>query len=311
MNAGPLVSKFSQKHLRLELIAFLLLAFSLVTMYVTNSKLSLVAKLVGVGIAFLVALCIWAFRLKKITLIGNELEVKRVCFPFLKRFYRLAEFDSYVVERQDSDETLHLLSQGRRLVSLSSKTYENYAELKQTLSVVGLKEWGADANRAVDSVFKKSELAGVFIMLLFVMVGVAIPVCKYFEEGQVTLKSAILGLVCGLPFLAIFLYGLSRCKRLSVWRGHLEVQSLLCPWETSYYALDDFDDALEVFTQLQGETRKALWLVREGKVAVSISQPFYANYDVLEHAIGLVPSRTIEMNYFKRLRYQLGKPIDV
>lgn len=126
MNAGPLVSKFNRKHLRLELILFLLFALSFVSMYVTHSKPSLVAKLVLAGIAFLVALCIWAFCLKKITLVGNELEVKRVCLPFLKRFYRLAEFDSYVVEEQNVDETLHLLSQGRRLVSLSSKTYENY-----------------------------------------------------------------------------------------------------------------------------------------------------------------------------------------
>ena len=311
MNAGPLVSKFNRKHLRLELIVYLLGALSSVSMYVTDSKPSLVAKLMAVGLAFPVALCIWAFCLKKITLVGNELEVKRVCLPFLKRFYRLAEFDSYVVEEQNNDETLHLLNQGRRLLSLSSKTYENYAELKQALSVVGLKEWGADANRAVDSVFKKSELVGVFLMLLFVMVGVAVPVSEYFEDGQVTLISAILGLVCGLPFLAGFLYGLSHCKRLSVWRGHLEVQSLLCPWKTNYYALDDFDDALEVFTQLQGETRKALWLVREGKVAVSISQPFYANYDVLEHAIGIAPSRSVSMNLFKRLKYHFGKPIDI
>ena len=126
MNAGPLVSKFNRKHLLLELIVYLLGALSSVSMYVTDSKPSLVAKLVAVGLAFLVALCIWAFCLKKITLVGNELEVKRGCFPFLKRFYRLAEFDSYVVKEQNNDETLHLLSQGRRLVSLSSKTYENY-----------------------------------------------------------------------------------------------------------------------------------------------------------------------------------------
>ena len=280
-------------------------------MYVTHSKPSLVAKLVLAGIAFLVALCVWAFRLKKITLLGNELEVKRVCFPFLKRFYRLAEFDSYVVKEQNNDETLHLLSQGRRLVSLSSKTYENYAELKQALSVVGLKEWGADANRAVDSVFKKSELVGVFLMLLFVMVGVAIPVCEYFEEGQVTKNSIILALACGLPFVVFFLFGLSLFKRLSIWRGHIEVRSLWCPWKSSYYALDDFDDAYEVVTERQGGTIKSLWLVRDGKLAVSIHQSCYANYDALEHAIGIAPSRSISMNLFKRLKYHFGKPIDI
>ena len=66
MNAGPLVSKFNRKHLRLELILFLLFALSFVSMYVTHSKPSLVAKLVLAGIAFLVALCVWAFRRQKV-----------------------------------------------------------------------------------------------------------------------------------------------------------------------------------------------------------------------------------------------------
>ena len=66
MNAGPLVSKFNRKHLRLELILFLLFALSSVSMYMTDSKPSLVAKLVAVGLAFLVALCVWAFRHQKV-----------------------------------------------------------------------------------------------------------------------------------------------------------------------------------------------------------------------------------------------------
>lgn len=306
-----LTSKFCSKYLRLELLLFLAFAFSLVTVGVFNPKIPLIAKLMILCSTFVVTLCIWAFRLKRITLFDRELEVKRVCLPFLKHYYRLAEFDSYVVEQQDNSETLHLLCQGQRAVSLSSKTYENYAELKQALSVVGLKEWGTYANRAVDSVFSKSELAGIFFMLFFVLVGIAIPVCEYFEEGQVTMKSVILVLVCGLPFLAIFLYGLSACKRISIWRGHLEVRSLLCPRKVAYYALDDFDDAFEVVTKHQGQTRKSLWLVREGKLAISISQSYYANYDVLEHAIGIMPSRTVEMNYVKKIRYHLGKSIDI
>ncbi len=66
MNAGPIVSKFNRKHLLLELIVYLLGALSSVSMYVTDSKPSLVAKLVAVGLAFLVALCIWAFCRQKV-----------------------------------------------------------------------------------------------------------------------------------------------------------------------------------------------------------------------------------------------------
>ena len=45
---------------------FLLFALSSVSMYMTDSKPSLVAKLVAVGLAFLVALCVWAFRHQKV-----------------------------------------------------------------------------------------------------------------------------------------------------------------------------------------------------------------------------------------------------
>ncbi|MBO7470597.1 MAG: hypothetical protein J6T78_01915, partial [Bacteroidaceae bacterium] len=75
-------------------------------------------------------------------------------------------------------------------------------------------------------------------------------------------------------------------------------------------ALDDFDFALEVVTPSQFETEKSLWLIRVNKLAISIPKSIYANYDVLEHAIGIVPSDTIKMSYFKKLKYHLGKATD-
>lgn len=303
-----ITSRFNPKGLRLQLVLFLLAPLTMMTFSLGSTR-EVFISLVVAGVLLAIALCVWAFLLKTITVMDQELEVKHTCLPFLKRYYRLAEFDSFIIEEEGIYETFCLLIQGKRAVKLSSKIYENYEELKEALSVVGLKEWGTDVNRAVDSVFAKSHLAATFFMFLSVMLFVAIPIIEYIEDGQVTIKSYFLLLIGGLMFVPLFLYALSCCKRLTVWRGHLEVRSLLTPWKTDYYSLDDFDFALEVITPSQFEKEKSLWLVRDNKLALSIPKNVYANYDVLEHAIGIEPSASIEMNIFKKLTCLLGKNI--
>ena len=304
-----ITSRFNPKGLQLQLVLFLTTALALCTPAFGGKK-DVIITIAVVGVLLAIAACIWAFLLKTITVMDQELEVKHTCLPFLKRYYRLAEFDSFIIEEDGIYETFCLLIQGKRAVKLSSKIYKNYAELKEALSVVGLKEWGTDANRAVDSVFAKSHLAATFVLFLLVLLFVAIPIIEYVEDGQVTKKSYFLMLVGGLMFVPFFLYALSCCKRLTIWRGHLEVRSLLTPWKTDYYALDDFDFALEVVTPSHFEEEKSLWLVRDNKLALSIPKNVYANYDVLEHAIGIVPSASIEMNIFKKLTCHLGKNIE-
>lgn len=303
-----ITSHFNPKGLRLQLVLFLLAPLALFAPALGSRK-DIIITIAVIGVMIAIAACIWAFLLKTITVMDQELEVKHTCLPFLKRYYRLAEFDAYIIEEEGIYETFCLLIQGKRAVKLSSKIYENYEELKEALSVVGLKEWGTDANRAVDSVFAKSLLAGIFVLFLFVLLFVAIPIIEYIEDGQVTIKSYFLLLIGGLMFVPLFLYALSCCKRLTIWRGHLEVRSLLTPWKVDYYSLDDFDYALEVVTPSQFQDEKSLWLVRDNKLALSIPQNVYANYDVLEHAIGIEPSASIEMNIFKKLTCLLGKNI--
>ena len=305
-----LTSKFNRKGLRLQLVIFLTSSLTL-AMFSFGSKWEVFVTIVITSAILFIALCIWAFRLKTINVTGQELEVKHTCLPFLKRYYRLAEFDSYIIEEEGNDESLCLLCQGKRAVKLSSKTYENYADLKEALSVVGLKEWGTDANRAVDSVFSKSHIFGIIVLFLIVLLYVAIPVFEYINDGQVTRKSYLIMLLGGVMFVPFFVYALSISKRLTIWHGHLEIKSLLCPWKVDYFALDNFDFALEIITPTQFQDEKSLWLFRDKKLALSISKNVYANYDTLEHAIGIVPSDTIKMTYFKKLRYHLGKTIDI
>ena len=304
-----ITSKFNPKGLQLQLVLFLLAPLTMMTFSLGSTR-EVFISLVVAGVLLAIALCVWAFRLRTISVMDQELEVKHTCLPFLKRYYRLAEFDSFIIEEDGIYETFCLLIQGKRAIKLSSKIYKNYAELKEALSVVGLKEWGTDANRAVDSAFAKSHLAATFVLFLLVLLFVAIPIIEYAEDGQVTKKSYFLMLVGGLVFVPFFVYALSCSKRLTIWHGHLETKSLLTPWKTDYYALDDFDFALEVVTPSHFEEEKSLWLVRDNKLALCIQKNVYANYDVLEHAIGIVPSDTIKMTYFKKLRYHLGKSFD-
>jgi hypothetical protein len=305
-----LTSKFNPKGLWLQLVLFLLASLSLMTFSI-GSKWAIFVTIVVAGVLLLIALLIWTFRLKTITVTDHELEVKHTCFPFLKRFYRLAEFDSYIIEEEENGESLYLLYQGKRAVKLSSKIYENYAELKEALSSIEHKEWGVDTNRAVDSELAKSLIFGIVIWFLLSLLVVALPVAEYIEDGQVTMKSYLISLMCGLLFFPILFYLLSSSKRLTIWRGHLEVRSMLCPWKTNYYALCDFDYALEVITPSQFENEKSLWLIHDNKLTISIPKSIYANYDVLEHAIGIVPSNSVKMTYLQKLKYHLGKTIDI
>ena len=301
-------SKFDSKGIISGLMLFLVAALAMVggPMLRTN-KLELVTKLILVSIAEVVALLIWAIRLKVITVVDQGFEVRRVCFPFLKRFYRFAEFDFYVVEQKRETEHFHLLRQGERTVSFSSKEYENYEELKSLLSVVGTKEWGADDNRAVDSVLTKKFLVGVSLLFL-----VSAPIFEYIFDGQVTLKTCCFAYVPGLFFLLLLIYTLYAGKRLTIWRGNIEVRSLLCPWKVRCYSLRDFDYALEVFTPGQyGSDEVSLWLIRDNKLVLSISHDDYANYDVLVHAIGIKPAKTVTMQWNQKLRYLFGKTIQI
>jgi hypothetical protein len=184
--------------------------------------------------------------------------------------------------------------------------------LKSLLSVVGTKEWGTDDNRAVDSVLTKKFLVGVSLCLILMLFLVSAPIFEYIFDGQVTLKTCCFAYVPGLFFLLLLIYTLYAGKRLTIWRGNIEVRSLLCPWKVRCYALRDFDYALEVFTPGQyGSDEVSLWLIRDNKLVLSISQDDYANYDVLVHAIGIKPAKTVTMQWHQKLRYRFGKTIQI
>lgn len=301
-----LTSKFSRKGLFSDLILYLLTALAMVTIG-TVSKRGLIITVVIVGIVLAIAVAIWLFRLKVIVVSEQEIEVRRAILPSSKHYYRFAEFDSFLLYQSGKTEYLYLLRQGQRVLKLSSDIYENYEELKNALSIIGGETWGVDAARAVDSVFSKKHLLAVSFLFLFVLIGLAVPVSDYFEKGYVRGSSLGIGLVVALFFLFLVIVALYPYKYLTIWRGNLEVKYLLWPFKVKYYSLEDFDFSLEIITKHQHDKKESLWLIRNGKLAVDIPQSVYSNYDALKHAIGIVPSDTIEMSMIQALPYYFGK----
>ena len=131
-----ITSKFSKKGLVSDLSLFLLTVLGLVS-FASVSGQELVTTIVLAGILFAIAFITWLFRLKIIVVYEQEIEVRRVCLPFWKHYYRLAEFDSFLLNQSGKTEYAYLLCQGQRVIKLSSDIYENYEELKKTLSVIG------------------------------------------------------------------------------------------------------------------------------------------------------------------------------
>lgn len=301
-----LTSKFSRKGLVSDLILYLFTALAMVTI-ASMSRRGLIITMVIVGIVLAIAAAIWFFQLKVIVVSEQEIEVRRAILPSSKQYYRFAEFDSFLLYQSGKTEYLYLLRQGQRILKLSSNIYENYEELKNALSVIGAETWGMDSARAVDSVFSKKHLLAVLFLFLFVLVGLAVPVSDYFEIGYVRESSLGIGLVVALFFLVLVMVALYPFKHLTIWRGNLEVKHLLWPFKVKYYSLEDFDFSLEIITKHQHGQDESLWLIRNGKLVVDIPQSVYANYDALEHAIGIVPSDTIEMGMIQALPYYFGK----
>ena len=301
-----LTSKFSRKGLVSDLILYLFTALAMVTI-ASMSRRGLIITMVIVGIVLAIAAAIWFFQLKVIVVSEQEIEVRRAILPSSKQYYRFAEFDSFLLYQSGKTEYLYLLRQGQRILKLSSDIYENYEELKNALSVIGAETWGVDSARAVDSVFSKKHLLAVLFLFLFVLVGLAVPVSDYFEIGYVRESSLGIGLVVALFFLVLVMVALYPFKHLTIWRGNLEVKHLLWPFKVKYYSLEDFDFSLEIITKHQHGQDESLWLIRNGKLVVDIPQSVYANYDALEHAIGIVPSDTIEMGMIQALPYYFGK----
>jgi hypothetical protein len=150
--------------------------------------------------------------------------------------------------------------------------------------------------------------------LFFVLIGVAVALSDVIDGRPLRLGSIIIGgsdilLFGSLLFIYLFSY-----KEIKVWRGQVEVKRLLWPFKVRYYDVSDFDGSYDVLEKSNGQLgsrdEESIWLVKNHRLAVSVTEPMYRNYEELKTAFQPVPSLgRLEFMGFQSLKYHLGKKI--
>jgi hypothetical protein len=152
-------------------------------------------------------------------------------------------------------------------------------------------------------------------MLFFVLIGVGAALSDVIDGRPVRLGSIIIGGSVILLFGSLLFINLLSYKKITVWRGQVEVKRLLWPLASRYYAMSDFDGFYYVLEKSNGQLgsrdENSIWLVKNHRLAVSVSEPMYRNYEELKTAFQPVPSLgRLEFMGFQSLKYHLGKKIN-
>ena len=251
--------------------------------------------------------------IKRITVVADGLETQNLLLPFWKRFYRFAEFDYAQSEYGKNGEVFRLIKNGERQVSIASNLYLNFEEIKASVAVKDKSGFSVRDNAEVVSEYKKSRFYGILVsMLFFVFVGIATSLSDLIDGNPVRRGMVILGAIEVLFFGSILLVFLFPYKKITVWRGQVEVKRMFWPFSVHYYTISDFDGFYYVMKksngQLGSKDEDSIWLVKNDRLAVSVAEPMYRNYEELKTAFQPVPCLgRLEFMGFQSLKYHLGK----
>lgn len=246
---------------------------------------------------------------------ADGFEVQSLLFPFWKRFYRFAEFDYAQSEYRKCGEVLRLIKNGERLVSIASCQFLNFAEIKGAIAVKDKRGFSVRDNAEVVSEYNKTRLYGITVSLLFfVLIGVATSLSNLIDGNPVRPGTVIVGVVVALFFGSMLLIYLLSYKKITAWRGQVEVKRLLWPFKSHYYTLSDFDGFYYVLQksngQLGSKDEDSLWLVKDDRLAVSVEETMYRNYEELKTVFQTVYCLgRLEFLGFQSLKYHLGKKL--
>ena len=254
--------------------------------------------------------------LKRITVVADGLEVQNLLLPFWKRFYRFAEFDYAQSDYSNSGEVLRLIKNGERLVSIASCQFLNFEEIKGAIAVKDKRSFSFRDNAEVASEYNKTRLYGITAFLLFfVLIGVAVSLSDLIDGNPVRPGTVIVGVVEALFFGSLLLIYLLSYKKITAWRGQVEVKRLLWPLMSRYYVMSDFDGFYYVLEKSNGQLgardEDSLWLVKDNRLAISVDETMYRNYEELKtvfqtvHCLG-----KLEFMGFQSLKYHLGKKLN-
>ena len=251
--------------------------------------------------------------IKRIIVVADGLETQNLLLPFWKRFYRFAEFDYAQSEYSKSGEVLRLIKNGERQLSIASNTYLNFEEIKEAIAVKDKSGFFVRENAEVVSEYNKVRLYGITgFGLFFVLIGVAVALSDVIDGRPLRLGSIIIGISAILLFGSLLFIYLFSHKEIKVWRGQVEVKRLLWPFKVRYYDVSDFDGFYYVLEKSNGQLgsrdENSIWLVKNHRLAVSVSEPMYRNYEELKTAFQPVPCLgRLEFMGFQSLKYHLGK----
>ncbi len=251
--------------------------------------------------------------IKRITVFPDGLETQNLLLPFWKRFYRFAEFDYAQSEYKKNSEVFRLILNGERQVSIASYLYLNFEEIKGAIAVKDKSGFFVRDNAVVVSEYKKSRLFGVtFFMLLFVLIGVLTPLAYVIDGKPVRMVSILIGASVILFFGSLLFIHLFSYKKITVWRGQVEVKRLLWPSKVRYYAVSDFDGFYYVLErsngQLGSQDEDSIWLVKDDRLVISVDEPMYRNYEELIAVFRNVNCLgNLEFMGLQSLKYHLGK----
>ncbi|MCR5131996.1 MAG: hypothetical protein K6C10_11135 [Prevotella sp.] len=251
--------------------------------------------------------------IKCITIFPDGLETQNLLLPFWKRFYRFAEFDYALSEYEKDGEVYRLIMNGERQVSIASYLYLNFEEIKGAIAVKDKSDFSVRDNAEVVSEYKKSRLFGTtFFMLLFVLLGVLTSLADVIDGKPVRLVTVLIGASVILLFGSLLFIYLFSYKKITVWRGQVEVKRLLWPSKVRYYAVSEFDGFYYVLEKSNGQLgsrdENSIWLVKDDRLVISVDEPMYRNYEELRTVFQKVNCLGgLEFIGFQSMKYHLGK----
>ena len=308
-------SQINRRYVWKTLVLVAIGVMSLCGVSLINSDAFLPTLLVWVAFTFLFSV-FFLSSLKRITVVADGFEVQNLLLPFRKRFYRFAEFDYAQSDFSYSGEVLRLIKNGERLVSIASCQFLNFEEVKGAISVKDRRSFSVRDNAEVTSEYNKKRLYGMTaFFILFLLIGVATSLSDLIDGNPVRPGIVVLGVVEVLFFGSLLLIYLFSYKKITVWRGQVEVKRLLWPFESRYYATSDFDGFYDVLQKSNGQLgssdEESLWLVKDNKLAISVDETMYRNYEDLKNVFHTVRFLgQMEFVGFQSLKYYLGKKLN-
>lgn len=304
-----ITSKFNRRAVIGALLGMMLgvIASGGVSALQSSTLVPLSLTMIALGTLFCLGYLCW---LRRITVYPDGIETRSVLLPFWRRFYFFTEFDYLETSRMREGEVLRLIRGGRRVMSIASAVYSNYEQLCEAIRVKQKEKFRARDNEEIVSEFRMPYIYGAWGFMLMALL---FPLGCIMGGGEMTLGKVLFSLFGILFFGGITLTYLYSFKHITVWRGQMEVSSLLWPFRTRYYQMSDFDGCYYITItndgQLGAQTEEARWLVKNGKVRLNIEERKYKNYEALKYATQTNYLGKLEMTAFQAMKYEFGKTL--